>query len=136
MSLGPIVSKIEVVIKSATLKPIARIFFNNAAGLSLLPAQGCVGCCNQSREALREPSTPFLFEVMNRAGNWLPAIGSVSGQQTVDIVPLNNVTCEAGHSRNNSLCWLSGVRSAVLDIPQCALYNEAGLPAAPFEFAF
>merc|ERR1740121_185610 len=91
----------------------------------LAKSQGCVQCCDQHSSLYA--GQRHLFEVANRKGKWLPAIGSVSsqgGRTRVIIRPTSNVTGT----------WLSAVRFAVLDVPQCSLYNSAELPAAPFEF--
>jgi hypothetical protein len=61
--------------------------------------------------------------VSNHKGVWLPATGAMVNKTTVEITPVTAVPGE----------WVSGVRYQVIDVPQCALYNAAGLPALPFE---
>ena len=72
-----------------------------------------------------------MFEVANRRGIWLPAIGSVEsvapdGTATVLVAP-------QGHAATVSNNWLASVRYAMLDEPECVLYSAASLPALPFE---
>ena len=64
-----------------------------------------------------------VFSVANRRGVWLPAVGSVDTAGMLTVAPVCNV----------SGAWVSAVRYAVLDIPECALYNADMLPALPFE---
>jgi hypothetical protein len=45
---------------------------------------------------------------------------------SVSVVP-------AGHARSVANPWLVGVRYAMIDEPQCVLYNSDSLPALPFE---
>jgi hypothetical protein len=97
----------------------------HAAGLALLPAQGCMQCCNQSNR--RSPSDPFVFQVANRKGVLLQAVGSVASSPDGPIVLVKPTTNVTGS-------WLASVQFGVLDIPQCVLYNSAELPAVPFEF--
>lgn len=121
---GPLVQSIELD-SDASEHPYATISMSHDAGLILAPAQGCVQCCDQDR--LLYKGQRHLFEVANRHGKWLPAHGSVVGSgnaMRVVVRPKTNVTGT----------WLAAVRFAALDIPQCALYNSAELPAAPFEF--
>ena len=64
--------------------------------------------------------------MQNDRGVWLAAIGSMQPDGTVLVLP-------AGHARTVGHDWLFGVRFAMLDEPQCVLYNSASLPALPFE---
>jgi len=130
---GPTVTETAVQIDAATNKPYAEVTFAHAGGLALQPAQGCFHCCNQTSEP---PATrvvgagEYLFEVANRRGDWLPAVGKQvdETQGTIKVVPNTNVTCTSP-----SQCWLAAVRYAVMDVPQCALYNSAQLPAGQFQ---
>ena len=71
----------------------------------------------------------WLFEVANRRGDWLPAVGGVDmSSGTARVTPKTTVTCESPDA-----CWLAAVRYAVMDVPQCALYNAAEIPASQFE---
>ena len=45
---------------------------------------------------------------------------------TVDVVP-------TGRARTVANDWLAAVRYAMIDEPQCVLYNAASLPALPFQ---
>ena len=47
---------------------------------------------------------------------------------TARVTPKTTVPC-----RSLDECWLAAVRYAVVDVPQCALYNAAQLPAGQFE---
>ncbi len=38
-----------------------------------------------------------------------------------------------GHARAVGTDWISAVRYAMIDEPQCVLYNSASLPALPFQ---
>jgi hypothetical protein len=129
---GPTVSSTALVVDSDTHRPHAVVSFAHAGGLALRGAQRCFHCCDQA-------ATPpvgqvghgeYLFEVANRKGVWMPAAGGsvdpVSG--TIKVFPNTTVTCKSAES-----CWLAAVRYAVLDVPQCALYNAADLPASQFE---
>ena len=125
---GPVVNATSRAVDAAGF-PHVHIAMGHAAGLALRPAQGCIQCCNNTP---RTRTTPYLFEVANRKGRWLAAAGAVlqtAEGPIVEVTPLTNVTCARADD-----CWVSAVRYAVLDIPQCALYNTAELPAAPFQF--
>ena len=72
-----------------------------------------------------------MFEVANRRGIWLPAIGTVesvaaNGTATVLVTP-------QGHAAVVSNDWLASVRYAMVDEPQCVLYSSGSLPALPFQ---
>jgi hypothetical protein len=99
----------------------------HAAGLALLPAQGCYAfCCAGQNESAGLEN--LVFQVANHKGVWLPAAGAVAPDgATLVVTPFSPVTCGA------TFCWLASVRYAVVDVPECALYNEAMLPALPFE---
>ena len=129
---------VDLEIDAATGLPRARVRLFRAGGLALLPAQGCFAyCCRQSPapgsftdtapaqlSGTQLPTTPWaVFEVANRKGGWLPATGAVDAAGELVITPRCNVTGK----------WLSQVRYAALDIPECALYNQDMLPALPFE---
>ncbi len=124
---GPVVRSVALSL-GADQRPYVDIAMDHAAGLRLSPAQGCVQCCDQS--VTRTPTTPTLFGVQNRKGVWLNATGQVipdpanPAQSIVRVSPASNVTGD----------WILSVRYAVLDIPQCALYNDAEIPAAQFDF--
>jgi hypothetical protein len=72
-----------------------------------------------------------VFEVANRRGIWLPAIGSVESVGPGDTATV--LVTPQGHAATVSNDWLAAVRYAMLDEPECALYNAASLPALPFE---
>ena len=91
-------------------------------GLTLAKGQGCQRCCNQTASH----DLPAPFEVQNDRGDWLPAIGSMQPDGTVLVVP-------AGAARKVGHDWLFGVRYAMIDEPQCVLYNSASIPALPFQ---
>eukprot|EP00756_Hemistasia_phaeocysticola_P055404 Hpha_TRINITY_DN31340_c0_g1::TRINITY_DN31340_c0_g1_i1::g.194455::m.194455/K05970/SIAE; sialate O-acetylesterase len=101
-------------------RPVAEVTFSHAAGLGLRPAQHCIRCCKQLDT--RTPDTPTVFEVANRAGKWFKATGSVS-EGVLRVEPAVNVTGN----------WLSAVRYAMLDVPECVLYNSIAVSAGPFE---
>lgn len=112
---GPIVLK-TAVDNFSEKKPRVLLTMTHADGLVLAPAQGCVQCCEQKG---------YLFKVANQKGIWFPAIGDVlktNPTATVVVVPLSNVTISS----------IIAVQFAVQDVPQCALYNSAQLPAVPF----
>ena len=72
-----------------------------------------------------------MFELANHKGVWLPAIGRIEslaadGTATVLVTP-------QGHAARVSNNWVSAVRYAMRDVPQCVLYNSADIPALPFE---
>ena len=119
---GPIVRSITVTPPKDGLSPTATLVLDHANGLSLSPGQGCVQCCNQTAVL----NKVAVFEVSNRRGIWLPAVGSLRLDGSVEVVP-------AGHARTVSSDWLAGVRYAMIDEPQCVLYNSASLPALPFQ---
>ena len=128
---GPTVANTTLKINNSTHTPYVELSFNHADGLALLPAQGCFHCCNQTSPppAKAVGAGEWLFEVANHAGNWLPAVGSaVAGLGRVRVTPMTTVPC-----KSPGACWLAGVRYAVIDVPQCALYNTASLPASQFE---
>ena len=107
-------------------KPYAVITFTHGLGLTLRGAQGCFHCCNQTSPGPMESTRKdYAFEVANRKGDWLPATGEVQPDGTLVVTP---------HSPVTSNGWLSAVRYAVMDIPQCILYNDAEIPASAFEF--
>ena len=134
---GPIVESAALEMDAVTRQPRARLRLTRANGLALLPAQGCFAyCCRQSPAAdtATGPSRPSgtqrltmpwaVFEVANRKGDWLPAMGAIDASGELIVTPHSNVTGN----------WLSQVRYAALDIPECALYNTKNmLPALPFE---
>merc|ERR1712130_562955 len=116
-------------------KPKVMLTMGHADGLFIGPAQGCVQCCEQPQIMELNPKYKYqqllinnghLFEVSNRKGIWFPAVGAIlmtkKSPPTVIVTPVSNVTGP----------WISAVRFAVQDIPQCALYNSAQLPAVPF----
>lgn len=124
----------EIEVDPHTSKPYALVSFDHAAELALLPAQGCFHCCNQTGNAPAgtvAAKSPPLVEVANRRGHWLPAvvedIDPTTG--TIRVVPFSPVLCTTPAE-----CWLTSVRYASYDVPQCALYNAAQLPAPQFEF--
>lgn len=121
---GPLVQSIELE-RDAVGRPYASIQMSQAAGLELAPAQGCVQCCDQDK--LLYEGQRHLFEVANRRGTWLPAVGTVSGRGDLTRVIVRAKTNVTGD-------WLKAVRFAVMDIPQCVLYNYLELAAAPFSF--
>jgi hypothetical protein len=94
----------------------------HSVGLKLVPGQGCARCCNQTAT----PDLPAPFQIQSDRGEWLPAIGSMAADGTVLVVP-------AGSARAVNHDWVRGVRYAMLDEPECVLYNSADLPALPFE---
>lgn len=93
------------------------ITFHFVEGLALAPAQGCVACCQQQ--------DAFQLEITdsNGAQRLLNASATVTDADTITVVARQALT--AGSS-------VVAVRYAVLDVPQCAIYNSAGLPANPF----
>ena len=114
---------------SGGLSPTVTLRFAAAAGLTLGPGQGCVQCCNQTAKSdwpgVLRPGA--VFELANRRGVWLPAVGQLlPGGGGVLVSP-------AGHARNVSNDWVAAVRYAMIDEPQCVLYNGERLPALPFE---
>ena len=106
------------------LSPTVNITMDSthARGLQLSPGQGCDRCCNQTAD----PGKKTVFEVQNDRGDWLPAHGSLTADGIVQVVPV-------GPARHVGHDWLFGVRYAMLDEPQCVLYNSAQLPALPFQ---
>jgi hypothetical protein len=132
---GPTVTSTTVKTDPTTHMPYAKVTFAHAGGLALLPAQGCFHCCNQTAAPPKGQvgSGEWLFEVANRRGEWLPAIGGQvdPATGTMRVTPLTNVTCPM--PKGSSSCWLAAVRYAVVDVPQCAIYNTAELPASQFE---
>lgn len=126
---GPVVT--QTTLKIALGQPFAVVSFGHAKGLVLRGAQRCFHCCNQTSPPLGQVGHgEYLFEVANRRGVWLPAVGELLDPAlgTVKVTPTSPVPCAAPAS-----CWLTAVRYAVLDVPQCALYNEAEFPAGQFE---
>ena len=138
---GPTVASTEVRLDAATHTPYALVSFAHAAGLALLPAQGCFHCCNQTGPGPKgsvASKSPPLFELANRRGAWLPAVaGHVDTESgTVRVTPncdLRPAACEVT-CKSPDECWLASVRYAQVDVPQCALYNGAELPAQQFSF--
>ena len=124
---GPIVVSIKKTPFSAGRSPTVTITMDHAKGISLSPGQGCVQCCNQTADPLRGSRGAAVFEVANRRGVWLPAIGRMTPDgHTVEVVP-------AGHAGTVANDWLAAVRYAMIDEPQCVLYNSASLPALPLQ---
>eukprot|EP00937_MAST-01D_sp_MAST-1D-sp2_P005502 g5502.t1 len=137
---GPTVVAAGVVLDPLTHRPAVKLSLAHADGLMLRPAQGCFKyCCRQAAPASagagarRAPAASWadpaswadwaVFSVANRRGGWLPATGSVDAAGALMVTPVCNVTG----------AWVSAVRYAALDIPECALYNADMLPALPFE---
>ena len=106
------------------LSPTVTIHMDPAhsEGMVLAPGQGCERCCNQTAS----DKQPAPFQVQNDRGEWLPAIGTMQKDRSVLVVP-------AGSARTVGHDWLFGVRYAMIDEPQCVLYNSASLPALPFQ---
>lgn len=124
---GPVVAATRLVLDVAQ-RPTVQLQMRRADGLRLRPAQGCVSCCNQTGLAPAWTAAHgSLFEVANRRGMWLPAVGKVTGETAqgpvVTVRPTSAVTG----------AWVSAVRYAAQDVVQCALYNEARFPGVPFE---
>ena len=72
-----------------------------------------------------------VFEVANRKGIWIPAMGSVESVSADGIATV--LVTPQGHAASVSNDWLASVRYAMVDEPQCVLYSAASLPALPFE---
>ena len=119
---GPRVGAARVVLGAGKM-PTVEITLDRAEGVSLAPAQGCVRCCDQSVDPEARADAGSLFEVANRRGKWLPATGELDAQGKLVVRPRSTV----------SGGWVSAVRYAVVDEPQCVLYGPSGLPALPFE---
>jgi hypothetical protein len=73
------------------------------------------------------------LNLANAHPNALPTLKAVGGKPdpvtgTIKVVPHTTVPCTPQQ------CWLAAVRYAVVDVPQCALYNAAELPAGQFDF--
>ena len=98
----------------------ARIVFDYAEGLSIQGAQSCVSCCQQEDAFQLEVTSAGAPAAGRRLVN---ATATVVSGDTIAFVPRE--TLEAGSS-------ITAVRYALLDIPQCVIYNSAGLPANPF----
>ena len=105
---GPIVVAIKKTPFSAGRSPTVTLNLDHAKGLNLSPGQGCVQCCNQTAvvEGGAVKMKTAVFEVANRRGDWLPAIGSMNADGTVEVVP-------AGHARSVANDWLVAVPSPV-----------------------
>ena len=127
---GPVVQSVVLRVDAVTHLPSAVLTLTHAAGLALLPAQGCFAFCCAGQHNKSIGLENLVFQVANRHGVWLPAAGVVAPDEaTLIVTPFSPVTCPQAQGG----CWLASVRYAVVDVPECALYNEAMLPALPFE---
>ena len=128
---GPVVQSVALRVDAVTHLPSAAVTLTHAAGLALLPAQGCFEFCCDGQHNASAGLDNLVFQVANRRGMWLPAEGAVAPDgATLVVTPFSPVTCKSADADG---CWLAAVRYAVVDIPECALYNAAQLPALPFE---
>lgn len=119
-TMGPLVQAAKVQLDSGGL-PFVVLNMKEGAGLALLPVQRCIICCAQAPNGINATYSPF--QVSNRAGKWLPAVGEVNPGSTLTVRPVATVKGS----------WVTAVRYNVIDVPQCALYNEDGIPAFPFQ---
>ena len=79
-----------------------------------------------SKKSRQCPGRLSRFSCAASTSPRLPAVGSMNEDGSVEVVP-------AGHARTVASDWLSAVRYAMIDEPQCVLYNSASLPALPFQ---
>eukprot|EP00038_Savillea_parva_P010227 m.188751 g.188751 ORF g.188751 m.188751 type:complete len:631 (-) comp17530_c0_seq1:51-1943(-) len=118
--LGPVVMSGQVVLNE-TNYPHVVLKLETDSALTLTGTQQCIVCCEQ--DEYQPNSTYSPFQVANHKGIWLPARASVVDTSTVIVTPYPQVPHD----------WIAAVRYQVVDVPQCAMYNAAGVPAFPFE---
>ena len=136
------------------------IEFEHAAGLALRPSQGCLHCCSDTKLTRHAFALFQIYVAVDHplgsgAGHpdWWDAFGRVVPSKAMDRA--NGAEGGGGGGGGGGTsermllitpsermlgllaagARLIAVRYGVLDVPQCALYNSAGLPALPFEFA-
>ena len=134
------------------------IEFEHAAGLALRPSQGCLHCCSDTKLTRHAYALFQIYVAVDhplgsgaRHPDWWDALGRVVPRKAKDRAngaeggggggggTSERVLLITPSERTLGLlaagARLIAVRYGVLDVPQCALYNSAGLPALPFEFA-
>jgi hypothetical protein len=110
-AMGPVPSRARAASKGV------NIAFDYAEGLFLEGAQSCVECCQQ-RDA-------FQLEIVTGNGEkrLVNASAAVTGTSMVTVTPQEALTTGS---------TIVAVRYAVIDVPQCVIYNSAGMPSNPF----
>lgn len=110
-AMGPAPSRARAASKGV------EIAFDYAEGLFLEGAQSCVECCQQH--------DAFQLEIVTGNGErrLVNATAAVSGTNMVTVTPQGAVATGS---------TIVAVRYAVIDVPQCVIYNSAGIPSNPF----
>jgi hypothetical protein len=105
---GPVVQSVALRVDAATHLPSVAVTLTHAAGLALLPAQGCFEFCCDGQHNASAGLDNLVFQVANRRGVWLPAEGAVAPDgATLVMTPFSPVTCT---SADVDGCWLAAVR--------------------------